>query len=90
MLTSEDVKIIASKGEGFNMEFKVRVPQKVRDLAEEVCAFANAAGGYLLIGIDDKNTIQGVIGGDNAIAGIVDKDINIVTSSGSIRVNWIN
>lgn len=28
--------------------------------AEEVCAFANAAGGVLLIGIDDNNTIVGV------------------------------
>ena len=52
MLTSDDIKVIVSKGEGFNIEFKVRVPQKVRDLAEEVCAFANAAGGYLLIGVD--------------------------------------
>jgi len=51
---------MTSNGEGYNVEFKVRVPQKVRELAEEVCAFANIAGGYLMIGIDDKNTIQGV------------------------------
>jgi ATP-dependent DNA helicase RecG len=60
MLTSDDIKTMTSNGEGYNVEFKVRVPQKVRDLAEEVCAFANIAGGYLIIGIDDKNTIQGV------------------------------
>ena len=60
MLTSDDIKVIVSKGEGFNIEFKAQVPQKVRDLAEEVCAFANAAGGYLLIGVDDKNKIRGV------------------------------
>ena len=60
MLTSDDIKSLISNGEGYNVEFKVRVPQKVRDLAEEVCAFANAAGGFLLIGVDDKNTIQGV------------------------------
>ena len=60
MLTSDDIKLMTSNGEGYNVEFKVRVPQKVRDLAEEVCAFANVAGGYLVIGIDDKNVIQGV------------------------------
>jgi len=60
MFTSDDIKSMTSNGEGYNVEFKVRVPQKVRELAEEVCAFANIAGGYLMIGIDDKNTIQGV------------------------------
>ena len=61
MLTSEDVKNIASYGEGFNAEFKLSVPQKVRELAEEVCAFANVAGGNLLIGINDNNVIEGVV-----------------------------
>jgi ATP-dependent DNA helicase RecG len=60
MLTSDDIKSMTSNGEGYNVEFKVCVPQKVRDLAEEVCAFANIAGGYLVIGIDDNNKIQGV------------------------------
>ena len=61
MLSSDDIKILASKGEGYNAEFKIRVPQKVRDLAEEVCAFANASGGFLIIGVDDKtNNIHGV------------------------------
>ena len=60
MLNSEDIKNMASCGEGFNAEFKLSVPQKVRELAEEVCAFANVAGGYLLIGINDNNKIEGV------------------------------
>ena len=59
MLTSDDIKYIAHSGEGYNVEFKVSVPKKVRDLAEEICAFANSAGGYLLIGIDDANQIIG-------------------------------
>ena len=41
------------------MDFKVAVPQKVRDITEEVCSFANAAGGYVLIGIDDHGTVKG-------------------------------
>ena len=36
MLTSDDIKTIASNGEGFNVEFKVRVPLKVRDLKFEI------------------------------------------------------
>jgi ATP-dependent DNA helicase RecG len=35
------------------------VPQKVREITEEVCSFANAAGGYVLIGVDDCGFIKG-------------------------------
>lgn len=42
------------------MEFKVRVPSKVRELTEEICAFANADGGYLLIGVDDNGHVTGI------------------------------
>ena len=30
---------------------------KVRELTEEICAFANADGGYLLIGVDDNGQV---------------------------------
>ena len=55
----EDIKSIAASGEGYNAEFKVRLPGKVKEVTEEICAFANAAGGTLLIGVDDDNVIQG-------------------------------
>ncbi|MBI9037548.1 MAG: putative DNA binding domain-containing protein [Bacteroidales bacterium] len=58
MLSKEDIKSIVSSGEAYNAEFKVRVPSKVKELAEEVCAFANAAGGVVLLGVDDQNIIQ--------------------------------
>lgn len=48
MMTAEDIQLIVASGEGYNAEFKVSVPSKVRELTEEVCAFANAAGGVLL------------------------------------------
>ena len=41
------------------MDFKRNVPSKVRELTEEVCSFLNAAGGYLLIGVNDNNEIVG-------------------------------
>ena len=51
MLNTENIQLLIDSGEGYNVEFKVRVPSKVRELTEEICAFANADGGYLLIGI---------------------------------------
>ena len=55
MLNTETIQSLIDSGEGYNVEFKVRVPSKVRELTEEICAFANADGGYLLIG-DRKST----------------------------------
>lgn len=60
MLNPTEIKSIVNSGEGFNAEFKVSIPNKLKEITEEVCAFANASGGILLIGVDDKNTIKGV------------------------------
>lgn len=60
MLSSEEIQSIAESGEGYNAEFKVCTPSKVRALTQEVCAFVNSAGGVLLIGVDDNNKIVGV------------------------------
>src|SRR5574344_1840695 len=59
MITAEEIKRMAERGESFNVDFKVVVPQKVRDITEEVCSFANAAGGFVLIGIDGRGVIKG-------------------------------
>jgi ATP-dependent DNA helicase RecG len=59
LLSKEDIESIIYSGEGYNAEFKVRTPSKVKDLTEEICAFANASGGVLLIGVDDNNNIHG-------------------------------
>ena len=44
-------------GEGFTSEFKRSMPS---DLGREICAFANATGGVILIGVDDAGTVVGV------------------------------
>lgn len=44
-------------GEGFTTEFKQSMPS---DLGREICAFANATGGEILIGVDDSGTVVGV------------------------------
>jgi ATP-dependent DNA helicase RecG len=59
MITAEDIKRMAEQGESYYVDFKASVPPKVRDLTEEVCSFANAAGGYVLIGVDDHGNIKG-------------------------------
>ena len=59
MQTTAYIQQLIRQGEGPQVEFKVRVPSKVRELTEEVCAFANADGGYALIGIDDKGKTVG-------------------------------
>lgn len=60
MLNPTQIKSIVTAGEGFNAEFKERVPTNLKGITQEVCAFANASGGVVLIGVDDKNTIKGV------------------------------
>jgi len=60
MITPEDIKLLVASGEGFNVEFKVSIPSKVKEISEKVCAFANAAGGVVLIGVNDHNQLVGV------------------------------
>jgi ATP-dependent DNA helicase RecG len=51
-----DFEVIISEGESYMVEFK-ETPDK--DLPSEVCAFANASGGKVYIGIHDKGYIVG-------------------------------
>lgn len=48
-------------GESANIEFKVEVPKRSEKYIKSVIAFANTAGGKIIIGVDDKsNEIVGV------------------------------
>jgi ATP-dependent DNA helicase RecG len=51
-----NLDIILSEGESYTVEFK-RSPDK--SLPDEVCAFANASGGKVYVGITDDNEIVG-------------------------------
>ena len=51
----EQVQAIINNGEGPQTEFKATF----RSLIEEVCAFSNAEGGLILIGVSDDGTIIG-------------------------------
>ena len=78
MITADDIKLLVASGEGYNAEFKISVPAKVKELAEEVCAFANAAGGVLLIGVNDANEIKGV-SIDNTKRSAIQNSFNEIT-----------
>lgn len=58
-MTVQELDILIKQGEGYNVEFKQSIPSKASELAEEVCAFANAAGGVVIIGVDDKGNKVG-------------------------------
>jgi ATP-dependent DNA helicase RecG len=55
MDAKELVKLIRI-GEGYTMEFKTSPSH----IAREICAFANASGGRILVGVDDQGREVGV------------------------------
>ena len=52
----KDLDMVLTEGEGYKAEFK-KSPDK--DLSTEVCAFLNASGGRIFIGINDEGKIVG-------------------------------
>jgi predicted HTH transcriptional regulator len=57
-MTLQEIRFLASKGEGLKIEFKKKAahPEKI---VREVIALANTVGGNLLIGVDDDGTVSG-------------------------------
>jgi len=55
-MTQTELEIILQEGESYKVEFKENVD---KGLVEEVCAFANASGGRVFIGVDDNSKITG-------------------------------
>ena len=60
MVTTDLVQALINKGECGRIEFKSDIPSKLHELTKEVCAFANADGGYILVGVDNDGRIVGV------------------------------
>jgi ATP-dependent DNA helicase RecG len=56
-MTAEDIKILITKGEGLQLEFKQTFNAET---IETLVAFANTTGGKVLIGVSDTGTITGV------------------------------
>ena len=88
MISADDIRLLVNAGEGYNAEFKKSVPTKVKDISEEVCAFANAAGGTLLIGVDDQNRLVGVEI-DNAKRSAIQNSLSEITPHLSCHLDLI-
>ncbi len=56
-LNTPDIKDLTSLGEGFTTEFKRSVTSS---LGREICAFANATGGTVLIGVGNNGKVYGI------------------------------
>jgi len=56
-MNGKEFKFLISQGEGYNLEFKESFSDS---LAKDICAFANANGGRILLGISDDRKIRGI------------------------------
>jgi ATP-dependent DNA helicase RecG len=56
----EYIKTLIANGEGQRVEFKKAKNDFPKDAYETICAFLNAEGGTLLLGVSDEGTILGV------------------------------
>jgi ATP-dependent DNA helicase RecG len=57
-MTPEQLQALVAQGEGQRLDFKRGVPS-VKDLALAVICLANADGGKILLGVDDRGRIRG-------------------------------
>ena len=56
-MDKKELEFLLKEREGFNLEFK---ESDSADLAKEICAFANAMGGKILLGVTDKGEVKGI------------------------------
>ncbi len=56
-MNQEGLADIVALGEGFTTEFK---QSRSKDLGRELCAFANATGGVILLGVTDDGKVCGI------------------------------
>ncbi len=75
-MTPEKFKDILQKGEGIEVEFKTSQFELNKDAFESICAFLNRRGGYLLLGVMNDGTVEGVI--ESCVQDIIN---NIVTNA---------
>lgn len=55
-MNKNQLKLLLSQGEGYNLEFKENYSE---NFGREICAFANATGGKIIIGINDRGQKTG-------------------------------
>ena len=78
-----DLEVVLSEGESYTVEFK-ESPDK--EIPSEVCAFANASGGKIYIGIHDKGYVVGTDTSNKARSRIQDT-INKIEPQLNVRMD---
>lgn len=82
-----DIIIEQAGGEVYLIDFKVNVPS-VQDMARQIAAFANAAGGVIVVGIREERRGIEVVGCDVLRLGrVVEEARHRITPPLSIRVD---
>lgn len=56
-MNEKELEFLISQGEGYNLEFKESFSDSI---AKDICAFANANGGKVLLGVSDDGEIKGI------------------------------
>lgn len=62
-MTPQELQTLIQQGENAAVEFKA-LPLRPETLAREIVAFANSAGGTILLGVADDGTLVGVAGSE--------------------------
>jgi ATP-dependent DNA helicase RecG len=89
---NSDLDIILSEGESYTIEFKESAD---KSLPSEVCAFANASGGRVFIGVDDNGRVVGTDVSNAARSRIqdtinkIEPRLNVSISEGRVRYDEI-
>ena len=56
-ISKKQLEQLIQQGESYNLEFKEGYS---KDIGREICAFANANGGKILVGVSDDGSVKGV------------------------------
>ncbi|WEK37437.1 MAG: putative DNA binding domain-containing protein [Candidatus Pseudobacter hemicellulosilyticus] len=87
-MTTEELRELIEQGEGQQLEFKQSIPSKASELSRELCAFANAKGGRILVGVDDKGKIVGVTL-NNTIRSEIQQIVRLLDPKVEVRISEI-
>src|SRR3989338_1160357 len=55
-MKSDELKLLLKEGEGLTVEFKEKYTSRI---SEDIVAFVNTKGGFILLGVDDNGNIAG-------------------------------
>jgi ATP-dependent DNA helicase RecG len=85
-MNPQELELLIQEKEGYTIEYKQAFPSKLSELATELCAFANASGGVLLVGVNDRQEVTGITL-DNTQRSRIQGVINLIDPTVAIKVS---